>query len=135
MVTIGNGTEYISLEVTRHFPVSDNQPWEAYFLRVSGKCSFLSFDLDPVGAHKTELEKWYHKLKACYDALSDECVVERFGYNENFSLRLRFEKTGRVAVTAVIADPTVENKCEIRFYTDQTFIAITLDQIKQTFGF
>lgn len=135
MITIGNGTEYISIDVTRHFPVSEGQPWEAYFLRVSGKSAFLCFDIDNVDAQRSAIERFYLDLRECYRSLSGECVAKSFDYADDFSLSLCFEKTGRITVSAVISDTVADNQCRIRFFTDQTFISSALKQMEQTFSF
>ena len=135
MFTITNGFEYISFEVNDHFPISDSQSWESYFLRVKGVSDFISYD-KIIDADGLRLKEFYSKLKDCYEALQGTCEMKKFSYDADFSIKLVFDRLGGVQVTAsIISLHRNYNNCNIEFYTDQTFIADTLTEMKKTFGF
>ncbi len=135
MFSITNGHDAIHFEIAQHFPKGDNQPFDAYFLRVRGQSGFLSFDKQ-VPAVDCELKRFYENLQKHYKTLTGVCKVPYLDYDEDFSINLSFDGLGGVHVTAELRSvDQYRNQCTVEFDTDQTFIAETLRDMKATFGF
>ncbi len=129
-LVIENGNQLVSMEIVDRFEKGKNQPWEAYRMRVRGKGTFSTFDMF-ADADRRSLEALYSSLVRFYEEPEGE-LMNRFSHDGNFCLKMEFELTGRVKVEADIYDvPMEQNQCHIEFYTDQTFIAQSIEQLKK----
>ncbi len=135
MFGITNGRDAIHFEIAQHFPQGDRQPFDEYSLRVYGQSGFLTFDKQ-VDATRHDLKRFYDTLQKRFDTLKGICDVPSLSRDEDFSIRLAFDGLGGVRVTAELRSVDQNrNQCAVEFYTDQTFIAATLRDMKITFGF
>lgn len=131
MMKIENGRQFVSMEITEHFPKTEGQPWDTYFMRVWGQGKYATFDMPNISVDRQKLESFYRSLVGLHEAL-DGCLTQTFSRDLNFVVKMNFEKTGAVKVRAEIYDlPHCDDRCEIAFSTDQTFIAGALHQLEQ----
>lgn len=128
MFSIKNDRDNINFEVKEHW----NESLEEYCFRVYGECSFLKFDKN-VYIHACKLVEFYKKLSDCYAILRGDCSIPSFSYEDDFSVSIKFDGKGGVLVSVKMKDnDQLGNHCTIEFFTDQTYIAYTLKEMKKT---
>lgn len=118
--TIGNKDEYITFLILKK--IEDENPYlNEYEMIISGQNNFFKFE-KRVYAFERVMKEFYEKLCVCYNELKGEVDIKEFSYDKDFSLKIEFVKTGHIEVFAMIKDIESLNKCEINFYTDQSYI-------------
>lgn len=132
--SISNGSEYITFDVVRYYEEL-YEPLACYALRIHGAVDFLQFDQECFAFAKA-LQELYSQMQNAYQTLSGTVCMDSFHYDSNFSLQMKFDKTGNVLVHASMRGICASNTaCDMEFTTDQTFVQKTLRDMKETLGF
>lgn len=118
----------------KYFSLADNQPWECWFVRVVGSCGFVSFDTI-VEMSSKKLQEFYEKAYGCYKQLKGSFLLTKFSYDEDISVGMGADTSGHIFFKmSLLSHRCPGTDCNVLFYTDQTFVATFLQELKNQFN-
>lgn len=100
-------------------------------IMIDAKVSFLTANFCTYTS-TVVLKNLYNKLLTCYEISAGLTSIKEFNYENDITLSFYFSNLGHAKVNMTIkSNDEHDNKCEMCFYTDQTFIAEFLLELKK----